>query len=81
MIACLPGSQEVIEDNGDCFALHVYRCFILDSLRAHNATELTVLFCKTDDWLAAALPKVRFERTKMLSQGYDHCDFRWCRIR
>lgn len=77
----LPGSQEVIVDNPDCFAFNVYRCFIFDILTTHNAQELTPTYCKTDDWLAQALPKISWERTKTLGNGNDCCDFRWCRIR
>jgi hypothetical protein len=75
----LPGSQQIIEDSNDCFAFNVYRCFILDVLEENNAAELTVLFCKTDDWLAECLPKVEWKRTKTLGRGDDCCDFRWCR--
>lgn len=75
----LPGSQKVVEDSRDCFAVDVYRCLILDMLTEHGAAELTVLYCKTDDWLAECLPKVSWERTKTLGRGDDCCDFRWCR--
>ena len=75
----LPGSQEVVEDSRDCFALNVYRCFTLDTLTAHGAPELTTLFCNTDDWLSEAMPKVSWERTKTLGRGDEVCDFRWCR--
>jgi hypothetical protein len=76
----IPGSQEVIVDNAECFAINVYRCFIFDILKIHNTPELTPLYCKTDDWLADALPTVSLERTKTLGRGDDCCDFRWCRI-
>jgi hypothetical protein len=75
----LPGASEVIEDSPDCFAANTTRCFILDTLTQHGAPELTRLYCKTDDWLAAALPKVRWLRTQTLADGGDLCDFRWCR--
>lgn len=77
----LPGSQEIVEDSADCFALNVYRCFILDTLAKHDAPELTALFCNTDDWLSETLPKISWERTKTLGRGGDCCDFRWRRIR
>lgn len=79
--AYLPGSQEIIEDSLDCFALNVYRCFILDTLEQYRAKELTALFCNTDDWLAEVLPKISWERTMTLGRGGDCCDFRWCRIK
>lgn len=77
----LPGAQEIVEDSADCFAVNVYRCFILDTLARHSVIELTASFCSTDDWLAAALPKIGWERTKTLGRGGDCCDFRWCRIK
>jgi len=76
--AYLPGSQEIIEDNATCFAVNVYRCFILDTLTMHHAKELTVLYCNTDDWLAELLPKMSWQRTKTLGRGDACCDFRWC---
>lgn len=77
----LPGSQEIVEDNADCFALNVYRCFIFDTLVQHGAGELTSLFCNTDDWLSELLPRISWERTMTLGRGGDRCDFRWSRIK
>ena len=77
----VPGAQEIVEDTTHCFAMNVYRCFILDTLTKLEAKELTALFCNTDDWLSEALPKVSWERTKTLGRGDDCCDFRWCRAR
>jgi hypothetical protein len=79
--AYLPGSQEIVEDSADCFALNVYRCYILDVLATHDARELTASYCKTDDWLTEALPQISWERTKTLGRGDACCDFRWCRTR
>ncbi len=75
----LPGSQILVEDSPECYAIDTQRCFILDVLTALDARELTVLYCKTDDWLSEALPKVHWLRTKTLAQGDEKCDFRWCR--
>jgi hypothetical protein len=77
----LPGSQEIVEDSADCYAVNIYRCFILDTLAKHDARELTACFCNTDDWLAEALPKIGWERTQTLGRGGDCCDFRWRRIK
>ena len=73
----MPGSQEIVADDRYCFAINIYRCYILDILNIHNARELTPIFCKTDDWLAEALPKIYWGRTKTLGLGNDCCDFRW----
>jgi hypothetical protein len=74
-----PDAQEIIEDSADCFAVNVYRCFILDTLTAHGAPELTALYCQTDDWLAETLPQVKWLRTRTLGRGDELCDFRWRR--
>jgi hypothetical protein len=74
-----PGELEVLEDGPDCFAMRVYRCYLLDTLTAQGAPELTPLFCATDDWLAELLPRVRWERTHTLSRGGAYCDFCWRR--
>lgn len=75
----LPGSQVIIEDSPNCFALDTSRCFILDVLTALKSRELTVLFCNTDDWLSEALPGIHWIRTTTLARGGEKCDFRWCR--
>jgi hypothetical protein len=75
----LPGAHEVVEDSALCFAANTYRCFILDTLTEYGAPELTTLYCKTDDWLAEALPGVRWQRTTTLAAGGECCDFRWYR--
>lgn len=71
----LPGAQDIVEDSANCYALNVYRCFILDTLAGHNAKELTAVFCNTDDWLAEALPEICWEQTKTLGRGGDCCGF------
>jgi len=75
----LPGSQVVVEDNLNCFAINTTRCFKLDVLTDLKARDLTSLYCKTDDWLSEKLPKVHWRRTKTLARGDEICDFRWCR--
>ena len=77
----LPGASEVVEDSQDCFAVNTYQCFILDTLTHAGAPELTPLYCKTDDWLAALLPNARWLRSSTLALGADCCNFRWCRGR
>jgi hypothetical protein len=74
-----PGELEVLEDSPDCFAMKVYRCYILDTLTAQGAPELTALFCSTDDWLAELLPRARWERRQTLGRGGAYCDFYWRR--
>ena len=71
--------QEIVEDTPDTFAFNTHKCIIHETLLSHDAGELTPLFCSTDDWLAAALPKISWERTQTLGRGGDYCDFRWSR--
>ena len=70
--------MELLEDSSECYAFDIHRCFYLEVLTAYGAPELTPLYCRTDDWMAEALPPaVRFERAKTLGRGDDRCDFRW----
>jgi hypothetical protein len=69
--------QEIIEDSPQCFAFNARRCFLLETLRFYQAPELTPLYCKTDDWVAEAMPKVRWLRTQTLGRGDAVCDFHW----
>ena len=70
---------ERLEDNKTNFAFNMHRCFYLDVLTAYGAPELTAMFCRLDDLAYAALPSIRWERTKTLGRGDDLCDFRWSR--
>lgn len=70
-------AQEIVSDTPVCFAFYGKKCFILDTLINYQAGELTRLFCKTDDWIAQSLPKVRWVRSKTLANGDDLCEFRW----
>lgn len=69
--------HEIIEDSPQCFAFNAHRCFLMESLRFYQAPELSLLYCKTDDWVAEAMPKVRWLRTKTIGHGDAVCDFRW----
>ncbi|OGN93937.1 MAG: hypothetical protein A2Z71_08095 [Chloroflexi bacterium RBG_13_50_21] len=72
--------QEIVEDSPQCFAFNTLRCFLLEVLRLYQALELAPLYCKTDDWMAEAMPKVPWLRTKILGRGDAVCDFRWERV-
>lgn len=69
--------QEIVEDGPQAFAFNTHRCFLFETLRFYQSPELTPLYCKTDDWVAEAMPKVRWLRTKTLGRGDTVCDFRW----
>jgi len=74
-----PKGQEIKRDDSECFAINVYQCFIHDTLKELDASELTPVFCATDDLLSAAMPKIEWKRTQTLGRGGEMCDFCWCR--
>ncbi len=51
----------------------------LSTEEAISLPELTPVFCATDDWLSAAMPKISWKRTQTLGLGCELCDFCWCR--
>ena len=69
--------HEIIEDSPHCFAFNAHRCFLMEALRFYQAPELIPLYCKTDDWVAEAMPKVCWRRTKTIGRGDPICDFHW----
>lgn len=71
--------QEIIQDNKNCFAVNIYQCNIFDTLKQHDAAELTPIFCASDDWLSAAMPKIHWQRIQTLGRGGEMCDFKWCK--
>jgi hypothetical protein len=68
--------QEIVEDSPQAFAFDTHHCFILYVLRFYQAPEFTPLYCASDDWVAEAMPKVRWLRTKTLGRGDAVCYFR-----
>jgi hypothetical protein len=75
----LPEGQEIKNDTSDCFAIDVHQCFIFDTLRALNNSELTTVFCASDDRLSAEMTKIEWCRTQTLGRGGEKCDFCLCR--
>ncbi len=69
--------QEIVEDSPQAVVFNTYLCFLLETLRFYQATELTPLYCKIDDWEAEAMPKLRWLRTKTLGRGDAVCDSHW----
>lgn len=68
------------EDNEQCIAFDIHRCFYLNVLTNYGAPELTALYCKGDDVMFDLLPSpVAWERTMTLGRGDALCDFRWTR--
>jgi hypothetical protein len=72
-----PLAGQVIVDSPQRLIVHTFRCPILEALQTFHATELTSVFCASDDWLASALPRIRWLRTTTLGRGGALCDFHW----
>jgi L-2-amino-thiazoline-4-carboxylic acid hydrolase len=64
--------------------IHITRCLFNDFYRAHDAPELTALFCTLDGvWIEEIHQeryKTRFERPTTLANGDDACRFRFSRV-
>ncbi len=72
--------MEPLQDDKECVAYNVHRCFYVDMLSSYGTPELTSVFCGGDDVVFPRLsPSITWERTMTLGQGGDRCDFRWCR--
>ena len=69
------------DSSPDIIAFDVQRCFLLETLQAQGAPELTPIFCQVDDWMMENLPpSIRWERTQTLGRGGAVCDFRWRKV-
>lgn len=67
-----------IENSPRRVAVNNHACFYLEVLSAHEAAELTPLFCQIDHWMAEMLPpSIRFQRSQTLAEGAPYCDFRY----
>jgi hypothetical protein len=70
----------IVEDGDQRLALDIKRCFVLETLKAYGAGELTSLYCAVDDRIYEELaPAIRWERTQTLARGGSLCDFSWRR--
>lgn len=71
-------------DDADAYLLNIRRCFYHDYFVAHDAAELTRIFCEWDrSWFDAIAPdrhKVRFDRPTTLGYGGDMCRFQFRRV-
>ena len=54
-----------------------HSCYYVNTLKKHNASELTPIFCESDDVVYGNIPGVRWGRTKTIGRGADTCDFRF----
>jgi hypothetical protein len=71
---------EWLEDNTDCIAFNIQRCFYVNELKQYGAPELTPIFCLGDDVLYDGVsPYLSWERTETMGRGNTHCNFRFRR--
>ena len=69
---------EWVEVSGKEIAFNMKRCFYLDVLEKYGVVELTILYCRMDDWIYKnSSPFVNWARKKTLGQGDECCDFRF----
>jgi hypothetical protein len=71
-------------DDADAYLLNIDRCFYHRYFVAHDAPELTRIFCDWDSaWIGAIDPArhgVSFERPTTLGYGGDRCRFQFRRL-
>ena len=51
------------------------RCFYADIFTQHKVSELTSIFCESDDVVYGSIPTIRWARTRTIGNGDDVCDF------
>ncbi len=70
---------EFIPPSGNLYyGLNVVRCGMVKFLTRMGASEIGPYLCRGDYHIGKYLPKgVTFERTQVISEGGDHCDFRY----
>ena len=51
------------------------RCFYADIFTQHKVSELTAIFCESDDVVYGSIPTIRWARTRTIGNGDDICDF------
>lgn len=60
------------------YGVNVTRCGVVEFLKRMGALELAPVLCRGDLHIQKYLPKgVVFERTQVIAEGGDHCDFRY----
>ena len=68
---------DFIWKQNDCCALKwdCSRCFYADIFTQHKVSELTSIFCESDDVVYGSIPTIRWARTRTIGNGDDVCDF------
>lgn len=51
------------------------RCFYADIFTQHKVSELTSIFCESDDVVYGSIPTIRWARMRTIGNGDDVCDF------
>jgi hypothetical protein len=73
---------EWLEISTDIIAFNFHRCFYLETLQAHNAPELTQVFCRLDRYFYDDIsPYLEFKRNNSLATTGKPCDFFFHRVR
>jgi hypothetical protein len=73
---------EWLEMSKDTIAFNFHRCFYLETLHVHNASELTQVFCRLDRYFYDGVsPNLEFKRENSLATTGKPCDFKFYRVR
>ncbi len=65
-----------IQNDKKAIRFHMKSCFYYDVLSSYNAPELTVSFCRVDDFIYGNMsPHIKWQRSKTIGRGETYCDF------
>ena len=69
-----------MQNDKNAVRFNMNSCFYYDTLKKCGAPELTVSFCKVDDYIYGDMSRyVKWQRTMTIGRGDTHCDFCFAR--
>jgi hypothetical protein len=67
---------EWLKNDKDAIRFDMRSCYYHDTFSKYGAPELTVSFCRVDDFIYGNMsPHIRWQRSKTIARGGTHCDF------
>lgn len=67
---------EWLQNDKNAIRFDMKSCFYYDTLSQYGAPELTAAFCQVDDFIYGTMsPYIKWQRSKTIGRGSDHCDF------
>jgi hypothetical protein len=64
-------------NNSREMAWDCHSCFYDEQFKKYAVPELTILFCKSDDFIYGDIPNIKWERSKTIGEGAEICDFKF----